>query len=190
MPLINLRKLRLRLTRVISHSRALQLLLSSIPSALRRTLNLPEPLRSASKDKDSDRPQVGPLHHLPPTLCAICYSRITSPPSTLPTSVNPSDPSTSNSSLVTLNQSFQPSSTNCEVKIPYRVNCCKTLYCYFCISGKLIEYAEENGSKGKGWECLRCGKGVKSVERYEGEVISDTNDVEEVEDTDVEVEDS
>lgn len=73
------------------------------------------------------------------------------------------------------------------VHTPYRAVPCGHTYCYVCLAGKLLsdEAAEElqdsandtDGSDEKGdggaaaWHCLRCGQGVRTTRRDDGNVI-------------------
>lgn len=179
MPLINLRRLRLRLTRLLASSSAAQLLLASIPATVRRALKLPDPHGAKPQGKGAGR-AVGPLHHLPRDVCAICYSVAQAPPTSVPSSVDPTDPTASTTSLAAM--AAQPA-TDREVKIPYEVSCCGAVYCYFCVVGRMVAWEEEHaGLASEGWPCLRCGGGVQSVQRAAGELVPDPPSVEAADD--------
>jgi peroxin-2 len=44
---------------------------------------------------------------------------------------------------------------------PYRASC-GDVYCYHCVAERMMRAAEEE----EVWECLRCGEGVRSVDRF------------------------
>lgn len=54
---------------------------------------------------------------------------------------------------------------------PYMTSC-GHVYCYYCISERIMRAAEDRSGIGQGgtqWECLRCGDGVTSADRIEAE---------------------
>lgn len=59
------------------------------------------------------------------------------------------------------------------ITTPY-ITSCGHVYCYFCLSERMIRAAADSGDAGGGgddslfWECLRCEEGVKSCERVVG----------------------
>lgn len=164
MPLINLHRLRLRLSRLLlsttSNSKFLRAILSSLPIPILKALKLPTrqilppPTSNTTSIIDPNKPLVRPqglLHFLPSTTCPICYSNSTSSP----ISITSSDPS--------LTITSSTSSNETTVKVPYIANCgweCR--YCYYDIVAKLVQ-AEEEGELS--WTCLRCGGEVTGVER-------------------------
>ncbi|GAA94719.1 uncharacterized protein L969DRAFT_17524 [Mixia osmundae IAM 14324] len=173
MPLINFRKLRQRLNRWATTSRPIEILLAALPAPVRRTLNLPDPRHSTSSRKGKDKEETrGPLDFLPDHICPICYTNSIAPPTVVPDggviSSDPADPGASTSALATLESHSQINHHGDQdngVKIPYQVDCCQGLYCYFCIVNKLVQWEEDNSDTQEYWPCLRCGKGVKSVIR-------------------------
>lgn len=56
---------------------------------------------------------------------------------------------------------FQSEPPTYPLNIPY-IASCGDIYCYYCISERMIRAAEDGESK---WECLRCGDLVASAER-------------------------
>ncbi|KAI6035127.1 Pex12 amino terminal region-domain-containing protein [Pisolithus orientalis] len=50
---------------------------------------------------------------------------------------------------------------------PY-ITSCGHLYCYYCISERMMRTADEGSETG--WECLRCAEHVRSADRWEAEV--------------------
>lgn len=173
MPLINLHKLRLRLSRTLTSraakSRTFRALATSLPAPLASTLGLSSlaansslKSSSSSSSSPSNRPQ-GSHHFLPSSTCPICYQRSNSPPTHLPSSSSIADPTNPSASL--LNTSAQASTGNQDtsVKIPYVADCgegCR--YCYYCIVGTLAGCEEEAEES---WECLRCGGQVTAANR-------------------------
>lgn len=82
---------------------------------------------------DGEGKAQGELHFLPEKTCAICYA--------------------------TQSQS-QGGSHYTGVTNPYKTTECGHIYCYVCITTKILE------SDGEGWNCLRCNELVKSAEPY------------------------
>lgn len=60
-----------------------------------------------------------------------------------------------------------PTASETQVRIPYVVDCCKGLYCYYCIVGQLVKWNEETLGLDGNWICVRCGMEVGSVWRSE-----------------------
>ncbi|GAA5987632.1 hypothetical protein JCM11641_001174 [Rhodosporidiobolus odoratus] len=173
LPLINLRRLRLRLSKAVfsraARSGAVRNMAGVLPSPLASTLGLSSLATSSSSvsaqssSTPPDNPS-GPLAHLPTSTCPICFSLSTSAPANLPFA-SYADPTLPSASLMapTISGPIGPTDTN--VKIPYVTECqfgCR--YCYYCIVGALAR-AEEEAEEG--WECLRCGGVVRSVWREE-----------------------
>jgi peroxin-2 len=75
----------------------------------------------------------GELHFLPEKTCAICYA----------------------AQSQTQGGNHYTGITN-----PYKTTECRHIYCYVCITTKILE------SDGEGWKCLRCNVLVKSAELY------------------------
>ncbi|KAF5093353.1 hypothetical protein D0Z00_004097 [Geotrichum galactomycetum] len=82
---------------------------------------------------DGEGKAQGELHFLPEKTCAICYA----------------------TQSQTQSGSHYTGITN-----PYKTNECGHIYCYVCITTKILE------SDGEGWNCLRCNELVKSAEPY------------------------
>lgn len=186
MPLINVHRLRLRLSRLLStksaKSRSLALIISALPAPLARTLRLtPRQQLTApsaeneSAEKDSTKPAErpkGPLHFLPDTTCPICYSQSTAPPTSLPTDPTASADPTLTSSLAA---SAAAGEQDTSVKLPYTTDCgweCR--YCYYCVVGRLAA-AQEEGEES--WGCLRCGGEVRGVRRELQAEVEEKNEV-------------
>ena len=53
------------------------------------------------------------------------------------------------------------------------------MYCYYCITDKLLDESMEDELQRGGWPCLRCGELVTSASRVEAEA-SDAEHVEDV----------
>ena len=164
MPLINLHKLRLRLSKALtsraSKSRTFRALATSLPAPLASTLGLSSLANSSSKASPSNR-QKGSHHFLPSTTCPICYARSNSPPTHLPSS-SIADPTNPSASLLNTSHASQ-TNQDTTVKIPYVADCgngCR--YCYYCIVGSLASCEEEAEES---WECLRCGGEVTAANR-------------------------
>ena len=172
LPLINTRALRRRVANA----------LSSIPSP---AAILPGPIRkmtglSASSDKSEKQARRGKYWALAPEQCAICAENA---------STNLSDPAgalESRAALPTYSTAAPPSSDASTsaapagppsddappaypVHNPY-VTSCGHVYCYYCVSERMMRAADERtgvGAGGRLWECLRCAEGVRGAERLE-----------------------
>lgn len=154
MPLIDLPALKKALSRTLHRSSVLSSLYSLLPQRFLRTFGLPPPpmksssnkhRRTISADGTVEDKATGPLGHLPPNICPICYSNSTQPASSLsdPSAeiTDPTDPTTSTHFLASLTNTHGPKiGAGNEVYIPYRVNCCDGLYCYYCISSVLLKW--------------------------------------------------
>lgn len=188
MPLINLRRVRIRLTRLLTttRSRTLPLFLSALPSPLKRALHLPTDSRAfrksdkSSSSSSSSKGPAGPYAFLPLDICPICFSLSTAPPTSLPIVTDPSastaalaslshDATVTTSSAGTGNPGGKFATRECQAQVPYRVDCCGGLYCYYCLVARMVVWDEEEKGKGDGWSCLRCAKPVRSATRWKGE---------------------
>ncbi|CEQ38796.1 SPOSA6832_00242 [Sporobolomyces salmonicolor] len=170
MPLINLHRLRLRLSKAVTSravsSKTLRAVASALPVPLASTLGLSSLAASSNASSDPSETRKGPLHFLPPTTCPICCSSLHQLPATLPSS-SLADPTTPSSSLLhSASTSSGPiASQDTTVKIPYVADCTdECRYCYYCIVGALAR-AEEEAEEA--WKCLRCGGEVRGVRREE-----------------------
>lgn len=171
MPLVNVNRLRSRLARTLSTSttkyKSLSLIVSALPTPIAKALRITPRERlansTAPKAVQQDptvRPQ-GPLYFLPDTVCPICYSLSTAPPTSIPSDPTSRDPD--RISLSVADASLASSDQDTSVKIPYVTDCgwsCR--YCYYCVVGKLAAVEEEGDDK---WDCLRCGGEVHGVRR-------------------------
>ncbi|GAA5925178.1 hypothetical protein JCM3775_006388 [Rhodotorula graminis] len=193
LPLVNMHRLRLRLTKAVSSraskSTALRLLASALPAPVAGTLGLSSlPLRSSSSSSNktgplapSDKPH-GPLAFLPPHTCPVCYSRSTAPPTHLP-SASFADPTLPSASLLHhTGGAGGPAAGDGDtsVKVPYVADCrfaCR--YCYYCVVGALAKADDEADDA---WTCLRCGEEVHGARREEVEPAQDDEEEEEEED--------
>jgi len=74
------------------------------------------------------------------------------------------------------------------ITTPY-ITSCGHVYCYFCLSEKMIRAAKDSADGGGGgggdeasmWECLRCGESVRSCERLVGADKSESGSVSDLE---------
>jgi peroxin-2 len=71
------------------------------------------------------------------------------------------------------------------ITTPY-ITSCGHVYCYFCLSEKMISAAKDSadgggGDEGSMWECLRCGEGVRTCERLVGVDHSESGSVSDLE---------
>lgn len=176
LPLINLHRFRLRVTKAISsrakRSSLLRGAASTLPAPIANSLGLSSLRSSAGSNKsdnnaDRDSPPAGPYAFLPDHTCPICYSTTTGPPAGLGSAsaatafADPTLPSASALSHTASGPSGGAGDT--AVKIPYVANCrgrCR--YCYYCIVGTLVR-AEEDADDS--WTCLRCGDEITAADR-------------------------
>ncbi|KAM0756509.1 hypothetical protein T439DRAFT_308996 [Meredithblackwellia eburnea MCA 4105] len=208
MPLINVHRLRTRLTRLITNTTTKSTILGSVlkalPAPVARTLGLPTVREQVKRPvisegtKPGTRPQ-GAFHFLSSEVCPVCYAKSSAPPppTSLPlaTAGDPGDPSSSAQALASLSSSMETTtsttSEDTRVKIPYVTDCgwgCR--YCYYCIVEKLV-VAEEDGEKA--WECMRCGQEARGANREVVEYVDaaeEETDQEEKEEKDAAKEDS
>ncbi|BGP36401.1 peroxisome assembly protein (Peroxin-2) [Rhodotorula kratochvilovae] len=175
LPLINMHRLRLRVTKAISSratkSTTLRTLASALPAPIAGTLGLSS-LRSTSSTSSGSKSSApataphGPLAHLPPSTCPICYAASNAPPTHLP-SASFADPTLPSASL--LHTSGPAAGGDTSVKIPYVADCafaCR--YCYYCVVGALAKAEEEADDA---WMCLRCGAEVHGARREVVEAV-------------------
>ena len=163
MPLINIRKARLRVSRAVSSLGIVQATLRSIPEGVRSTIGLPAPRTGNEKGSEDDTATLtGPLNHLAPTKCPICFSTSTAPASDLQPG-DPTDPTLGMFNAFPAGSSA--GGADCDVRIPYEVDCCGGLYCYYCIVGRLAAWQEDTAGLDGGWPCLRCGQQVYAAKR-------------------------
>lgn len=172
LPLINLRKLKVRLYRFVSK-------LAKMPQYVRDTFSRQaadssSPKRDDDSNQDPEEP-LGALHYLPSNICAICYSRVAMPTNLgIADAADPTDPT----KLLIQQASSMPTALGSggetvvgtaaeehEAHIPYLTNCCGAEYCYYCIVGELVQWEESSAGLDGPWQCLRCGKGVTDVKK-------------------------
>ncbi|GAA5823053.1 hypothetical protein JCM3770_005714 [Rhodotorula araucariae] len=180
LPLINMHRLRLRISKAVSSratkSTALRALASALPAPIAGTLGLSTLRTSSALDPTKSRAASaapgphGPLAHLAPHTCPICYAATAAPPTHLP-SASFADPTLPSASL--LHASGPAAGGDTSVKIPYVTDCpfaCR--YCYYCVVGALAKAEEEADDA---WMCLRCGEEVHGARRevVEGVVPED-----------------
>ena len=162
MPLIDLRAIRGWIAR--QHERHLSSSKNTLTSSL------------------TEKQSKGPLHTLPPSICAICHSLSSASALEPQGAADPIDPMTSTSFLASL----QNDATNAgqEAYLPYKSQCCGAKYCYYCIAGAMYNWEKEEQLRSKvrpgsagipetGWRCLRCGKPVVEITRWMGEADED-----------------
>jgi peroxin-2 len=74
----------------------------------------------------------------------------------------------------TSSKGSRETSSHHPIQTPY-VTSCGHLFCYFCVSEKVLQAAEE----GSYWECLRCSQPVYNILREQAEA-EDSDDEERV----------
>ncbi|KAF9464416.1 Pex12 amino terminal region-domain-containing protein [Collybia nuda] len=120
-------------------------------------------------------PKRGKYWNFPQDQCAICSENASF-------NLNPSDPVNAFTSLITgsAQQSSSPEhmTPNSDMEPPpfpvYNpyITSCGDIYCYHCIAERMMRVADD-GKDSPGWQCLRCGEGVKGAERYIVEMESE-----------------
>ncbi|KAI0921254.1 hypothetical protein AcV5_001094 [Taiwanofungus camphoratus] len=172
LPLINTRALRRRVATLVS---------SLNPSSL-----LPIPVRSLWQTPRDDvhaakQTRRGKYWALSLDQCAICAENAS-------TNLNFADPANALTSLTAVYPTASASSANAvsaddttessneppmhPIQTAY-VTSCGHVYCYYCLSDRMLRTAEERTGVGPGgtqWQCLRCGEGVTGADRVEAEV--------------------
>lgn len=136
MPIINLQAIRNRIQRLIDRGR----LLGQKAGAASADKAVENGHAAASGGKTA-----GPLKHLSPDICAICYLKS---PAT-GDAMDPVDPTTSTAFLASMSHKDD------SVTVPYVTSCCGARYCYYCIASAITEE----------FTCLRCGQKVTEVKR-------------------------
>lgn len=134
MPIINLQAIKKRVKHLISR----QNWLSARPSA-------PDEKALQNGGTADGTTTAGPLKHLPPDVCAICYLKS---PAT-GDAMDPVDPTTSTAFLASMSHKDDT------VTVPYVTSCCGARYCYYCIASAIVD----------DFTCLRCGQKVLQVKR-------------------------
>lgn len=133
MPIINLQGIKKRLSKVMAQARWPSLNSDSSDKALQDGQS---PVGSVT---------TGPLKHLSPDICAICYLKSPATGSEM----DPVDPTTSTAFLASMSQKDD------HVTVPYVTSCCGARYCYYCIASAIVD----------DFTCLRCGQKVTQVQR-------------------------
>ncbi|KAH7911577.1 Pex12 amino terminal region-domain-containing protein [Hygrophoropsis aurantiaca] len=160
LPLISARGVKRRLTRFASR----------LTSLLRSSLSPP-----STSPKGQPPLRRGKYASLPADQCAICAENasfnltlsdasnmLSSSTSTFP----PTNPALSSASQPPSHETPDDQSPPAfPLNTPYITSCGHT-YCYTCIAGRMMDEADVIGI---GWECLRCGEGVRSSDRWRGE---------------------
>ncbi|KAI0755472.1 Pex12 amino terminal region-domain-containing protein [Irpex lacteus] len=171
LPLINTRALSRRLNKFTS-----QITLSSL---------LPSPIRSAcgiatriDATKES-RSRKGKYWSLSLDQCAICYEdastnlNLTDSANALTSLANPTYSATSSSiSPPDTTEGPEDEPPQHPLHTPY-ITDCGHVYCYVCITSRMIRTADDASGIGPGgtrWECLRCAEEVTAVDRLESEI--------------------
>lgn len=172
LPLINLRKLRLRLSRLLGQVAQAPKALTNLWWSGKQQKSQTSKTASSSELEPSDGTSSGPLMHLPGHVCAICYSR-----SAMPTHLgiaDAADPTDPTKAALKQASSFPAASSSSsdaaaaaaagggenDVHVPYQVDCCQASYCYYCITSELVQWEESKAGLDGPWSCLRCGQGV------------------------------
>ncbi|KAI8456667.1 Pex12 amino terminal region-domain-containing protein [Phakopsora pachyrhizi] len=138
-----------------------------------------------SKSLKEEDKKTGPYNSLPKDICPICKSQKEDLSNISSNIINPNDPTTlsnlsnpilssiniNNSSIGNSNGGVNVGailnqSDDLRVKIPYIVNCCGGLYCYYCLADCILRWRAS--SLDPRWECWRCGKEVTKISRWEG----------------------
>lgn len=169
LPLMNLRKLRLRASRLVHR-------LGQAPQYIQSLLTKASADSKEYNDQAIQSPDQsetkGPLVHLPPEVCAICYSRSAMPTNLgIADAADPTDPTKAvikqASSLPAGASTSSLTGGEHEVQLPYVTECCLAAYCYYCITAELIQWEESKAGLDGPWSCLRCGRGVTGIKaRY------------------------
>lgn len=160
LPLINARTLRRKLLSIVS----------SIPSALQPFRNALNPVTNAEKTQRVPIKR-GKYWSLPQDQCPLCVesSQFNLTISDLSKLSRSSPGFTSGGPAETTSDAEPPA---CPIYNPYQTSC-GHIYCYHCIAEQILRAADEGN--GTGWECLRCGQGVKEAHRYVVEIIEGEN---------------
>ncbi|KAI0693599.1 peroxisomal biogenesis factor 2 [Cytidiella melzeri] len=167
------------------NTRALSRRIGKLTSQLSWSTLLPSPVRSACglsvRDNEAQTPQArnGKYWSLPLDQCAICYEDAS-------TNLNLTDPANALSSLsnpiysASSNSKSPPETTEGSVDDPPQhpihtpyVTDCGHVYCYVCVTSRMIRTADDASGSGPGgtrWQCLRCGEDVTGVDRMEAGV--------------------
>jgi len=174
LPLINTRALRRRLSNI----------LSSLPSP---STILPSPIRSlaglaAPTNQTEMQSRKGKYWALSLDQCAICAentstdmsdpasaleSRVSIP--TYSTAATSSADAGSNTPSVVEVSGSEDAPPAYPIHNPY-ITSCGHVYCYYCISERMMRAADERtgvGAGGRQWECLRCAEGVTGADRLQ-----------------------
>jgi peroxin-2 len=207
LPLVRPRKLLRRLLRLPQHPLLLSFWLTVLPRFISSKVGLYRDEKGKAKIKlplstsnalSADASSNAKYPDLPSTVCAICWERLedeagikSSGQSMIRSGIPSSDPLDPSSTALapstrSANQ-YQSTSTSssglvyadAHIHTPYQAIPCGHLYCYVCITSKLLseEAAEEMAEtveegEGRGaWRCLRCSKGVISANREQDDVV-------------------
>ncbi|EMD40682.1 hypothetical protein CERSUDRAFT_103060 [Gelatoporia subvermispora B] len=162
-------------------TRSLRRRLSGFTSGLTLATFLPSPVRTyvgiSEKDDSSQTPETrkGRFWALPVNECAICAENASA-------SLDFSNSANALASL-TANMTYSTSQSagttdriedddtvppSHPINTPY-VTSCGHVYCYFCVSERMLRTADDHsgvGPDGVQWECLRCCEGVSDAERF------------------------
>jgi peroxin-2 len=161
LPLISARSIQRRLTRIFSNiqhhtSNSLSRLL---PAKTHSILGI-----SHSHHKQSNKPKKrGKYWSLPKDQCAICAENAS-------LNLNIADSANAFAAAVTNTpQAGEPPEETdgteppaYSITNPYLASC-GDLYCYHCIAERMMHALDEG--EDEGWECLRCGLGVREADR-------------------------
>lgn len=115
--------------------------LLNLPKLKRQTSKLVTNLKSlGSSNTPETVDDKGQLYFLSEKTCAICYSSVSN------------DPNATGSGSAHFNT---------DVTNPCQCVPCGHVYCYVCLSSKLVEF------EGQGWNCLRCNATVVKMKQFE-----------------------
>jgi len=163
LPLISARSVRRRFSRLTSHLNIPTSILSFVRSILG--------ISSKMERQEETMSKRGKYWGLPRDQCAICVENASF-------SLNLSEPVNAFTSLTMASgASMDPSSDPMSeppahpLNTPY-ITSCGHVYCYHCLAEQVVRTADDGVDEG-GWECLRCGEGVKGAERWIGDIVEE-----------------
>ena len=174
LPLLSARPIRRRISHLTSRlSKSM-----SIPSFAQSILGTSTTM-GKKEEGGQAVPKRGKYWDLSRDLCAICAENATfslnlSDPVNAFTSLTSTimDPSSSAPEKPTSPESDPTSSPPAHpLNTPY-VTSCGHVYCYHCLAERMMRAADDGADEG-GWECLRCGEGIKDAERWVGDTVEE-----------------
>jgi peroxin-2 len=137
-------------------SRTWRKLRSSILTLLGRRTSSPGD-DSSDPDSESSKP-AGELAFLPERTCAICY-RDQNPIAATEQDLLTQSAAGSGGGVV--------GSAATDITNPYEAVPCGCIYCFACLAQRITN------EEGEGWTCLRCGENIKECMPWDGDVLED-----------------